>query len=169
MPKLYQLKISLLEPNYPIRQLNRVLEVKGNATFYELHEAIFNAFDRYDEEHLWKFCISRAKCDSWGKLWDCAETVELPTDPLWDDDRDLRAENAIIHEPDITLDKLNLKAKDYLYYWFDFGDDWVHRIVIEKISECDDNTPITQLIKKVGDSPEQYGDESIWGRMAWNL
>lgn len=54
MPALYQLKISLLEPN-PIRQLYRVLEVKGEVNFYELHQAIFHAFDREDEEHLWKF------------------------------------------------------------------------------------------------------------------
>lgn len=162
MPNLYQLKISLVEPNYPIRQLHRVLEVKGNANFYELHQAIFDAFDREDDEHLWKFCISRTKCDSLGKLWDCSETIELPADPLWDD-KELRAEDAIIHEPDMTLDELNLKEKDYLYYWFDFGDDWVHRILIEKINKCDDNTPIVQLIKKVGESPKQYGDESIWG------
>lgn len=139
-----------------------MLQIKGNITFYELHQAIFNAFDREDEEHLWKFCISRAKCNSLGKLWDCTETVELPADPMWDD-RDLRAEDAVIHKPDITLDELKLKEKEYFYYWFDFGDDWAHRILIEKINECDDNTPMVQLIKKVGESPEQYGDGSLWG------
>ena len=36
-----------------------------------------------------------------------------------------------------------LQEKDFIYYRFDFGDDWMHRLCLEK----------------VGESPAQYEDD----------
>ena len=49
MTAIYRLKISLIQPHYPATKLHRVLEISGNASFYNLHERIFEAFDRWDE------------------------------------------------------------------------------------------------------------------------
>lgn len=58
------------------------------------------------------------------------------------------------------LYELNLQEKDYFYYWFDFGDDWLHRIRIEKIfetqEELEQGSYFAIIIKSVGESPEQY-------------
>ncbi|MDO4249933.1 MAG: hypothetical protein Q4C68_00305 [Moraxella sp.] len=151
MPNLYHLKVSLLEPHYPINQLHRVLEVKGSVTFYELHQALFDAFDRHDE-HLWKFIITRKKSDGISKLYDCQEQVLLPDDFLWEEGDD----SLILHKANTPLDALNLTEKDYFYYWFDFGDDWIHRIRVEKIEECSKATRKLRLTKKIGTSPAQY-------------
>lgn len=59
------------------------------------------------------------------------------------------------------LDELNLAEKEYIYYWFDFGDDWLHRIRIEKITQSDDADSYRfTVIKAVGEMPPQYADES---------
>ena len=61
-----------------------------------------------------------------------------------------------------TLDEAAFQEKDFFYYWFDFIDDWIHRIKIEKILQ--DKSPAAEnpetwrgiILKKVGDSPAQY-------------
>lgn len=153
MPNLYRLKISLVEPHYPINALHRIIDVQGDVNFYELHQAIFDVFERHDE-HLWQFFVARQKMDSFNKLYDCQEQILLPDNFLWQDN----FKNLTLYQPDITLDSLQLNEKDYLYYWFDFGDDWLHRIRIEKISQSQDNANKITVIKKVGDSPKQYDE-----------
>lgn len=75
MTTMYRLKISLVQPHYPITKLHRVLEILGNASFFDLHQRIFEAFDRFDE-HAFQFFISRTKMDSFASLFDnCTEIV----------------------------------------------------------------------------------------------
>ena len=62
----------------------------------------------------------------------------------------------------------SLKKKDTIYYWFDFGDDWIHRIRVEKIRLVASPNPedsevwIGYIDKKVGTSPPQYDENSVW-------
>lgn len=155
----YRLKISLVEPHYPINELHRIVEVSGNIRFDELHQEIFRLFERHDE-HLWQFFISRGKMDSFNKLFnDCHEHVLL--NGSWQLDDDLFVSENKIYPISITLDELNLAEKEYIYYWFDFGDDWLHRIRIEKITQSDDADGYHfAVIKAVGEMPPQYADES---------
>lgn len=132
----YRLKISLVEPHYPINELHRIVEVSGNIRFDELHQEIFRLFERHDE-HLWQFFIARGKMDSFNKLFnDCREHVLL--NGSWQLDDDLFVSENKIYPTSTMLDELNLAEKEYIYYWFDFGDDWLHRIRIEKITQSDD-------------------------------
>lgn len=87
MTNIYRLKISLVEPHYPITKLHRILEISGNASFFDLHKRIFEAFDRWDE-HAFQFFISRTKMDSFGSLFDnCTEIVMI--DELVDQHEDI--------------------------------------------------------------------------------
>lgn len=159
MTTIYRLKISLVQPHYPITKLHRVLEISGNASFFDLHERIFEAFDRFDE-HAFQFFISRTKMDSFGSLFDnCTEIVMI--DEFMEQHEDVLGREIQLHPAgQTTLDELNLQEKDYFYYWFDFGDDWLHRIRIEKIfedkEELEQGVYFATVIKSVGESPEQY-------------
>lgn len=155
----YRLKISLVEPHYPINELHRIVEVSGNIRFDELHQEICHLFHRRDE-HLWQFFISRTKMDSFNKLFkECHEHVLSPTSEQLKDEVFL-ANNK--HYPtSTTLDELHLSEKDYLYCWFDLGDEWLHRIRIEKITEDKISIDgyVFRVIKEVGQIPLQYDDE----------
>ena len=159
MTAIYRLKISLIQPHYPATKLHRVLEISGNASFYNLHERIFEAFDRWDE-HAFQFFISRNKMESFHKLFqDCKEIVMI--DAFMDDHDPLSNQDILLHPASTTtLDELNLNEKDYLYYWFDFGDDWLHRIRIEKIFEIEEvpnaGEYFAMVTNYVGKSPKQY-------------
>ncbi|HEU19161.1 MAG TPA: hypothetical protein ENO00_07260, partial [Deltaproteobacteria bacterium] len=52
--KMYQFRISIIG----IPNLYRIIEASENCTFDDFHEAIFQAFDRFDE-HLYSFFITR--------------------------------------------------------------------------------------------------------------
>lgn len=57
------------------------------------------------------------------------------------------------------IGSLGLAEKDVFHYLFDFGDDWWHRIRVEKIIEGENNSKRVTLIKAVGKAPPQYPDE----------
>jgi hypothetical protein len=52
--KIYQFRVSIMG----ISNLYRIIEASENCTFDDLHETIFQAFDRFDE-HLYSFFITR--------------------------------------------------------------------------------------------------------------
>jgi len=52
--KIYQFRVSIIG----IPRVCRVIEITDNRTFDELHDAIFDAFDRYDP-HLYSFFITK--------------------------------------------------------------------------------------------------------------
>ncbi len=161
MLNYYRLKISLIESHaVPISQLHRIIEISGNATFANLHELIFEAFDRR-EPCLYKFMLTRREATNRRILYQCNEEVicnhknmisSLPEE-----------ERPVQHNAEtFTLDEAAFQEKDFFYYWFDFIDDWIHRIKIEKILQ--DKSPAAEnpetwrgvILKKVGESPAQY-------------
>ena len=52
--RIYQFRVSIIG----IPKLYRLIEVSENCTFDDFHDAIFQAFDRYDY-HLYSFFITR--------------------------------------------------------------------------------------------------------------
>ena len=50
------------------------------------------------------------------------------------------------------------KPKDVFYYLFDFGDEWWHRIRVQRVDETSSPKKHLEIIKSVGDSPPQYPD-----------
>ena len=150
----YHLKVSI----FGTPKVYRILEVSENSSFSDLHEAIFDAYDRYDP-HLYSFFLT-------GK-----------------DTKNMRA---IIQAPEIThpqntedfmgygqrkrsaaktrLKDVGLAPKDVFHYLFDFGDDWWHRIRVEGVLESTAKRKYIKIVKSVGPSPPQYPDfdEDEW-------
>lgn len=157
---VYRFKVSLFGGRaQPINKLHRIIDIEENAPFSMLHELIFEAFDRHDP-HACKFFLTRNPVKSIGELFDCKEEVSDLT--FADLPEEMTAHDIFTY----TIAEAGLKEKDCIYYWFDFGDDWFHRLRVEKIltvnEEPEENRYIAEVMKKVGESPEQYADDSVW-------
>jgi hypothetical protein len=89
-------------------QIWRRVHVKSDSTLADLSDVIVTAFN-WGGDHLHKFLLPGA----WG------EDLELDAD-----------ESA-------HLGDLCLKPNDSLFYQYDFGDDWLHEILFEKVVRFD--------------------------------
>lgn len=160
--KMYRFKVSLVGYHHqPIKYLHRIIDISANAYFSALHDIIFEAFDRFDE-HLYKFYLTRQQEKNPNNLFNCQEEVVLP------DDIPKKGTNSHFVNA-YTIGDADLQEKEFMYYWFDYGDDWIHRIRVEKIFYIENEHPDEEMyyydiVKKVGESPPQYDDDSVWNQ-----
>jgi len=133
----------------------RKIAMRGNQTLDDLHEAIFDAFDRFDE-HLYSFYFppQGTKKLAMSKLRDYAEygSPNLCADdgPFSDPDLPNAAET--------TLASLKLTPKRLFFYLFDFGDEWWHDVTVEAIDAPAEKGKYPRVLESQGDSPPQYPD-----------
>lgn len=148
----------------PKNELHRIIDIFANAPFMALHDVIYEAFDRYDP-HLCKFLLTRTQAENLADLYDFPEKV---ADVAFEQDFGVWDEEHTVHDwTSHTIADAARQEKDSIYYWFDFGDDWMHHLQVEKIFQIDDPQPkqdgyTATVIEKVGESPEQYDEDSIW-------
>ena len=110
LPATFQLKVALQGAKPPIWR--RIL-VPGNITLEKLHSVIQLCMG-WDDMHLHQFLIDRT-CYS------------LP------DEEDLWQTSRPKNEAKFTLQDLEKKIQPKFQYIYDFGDDWIHQITVEKI------------------------------------
>lgn len=125
--------------------VSRTMQMLGDQTLVDLHYAIFDAFGR-DDEHLYEFQFGKRARDHKAPRYVMPEAFE----PF------RNAPAGIVDET--TLDSLGLARGRSFFYWFDFGDDWWHRITVEAI---DDEAPpgkYPRMVQRVGKNPPQYAD-----------
>ena len=146
--KVYQFRVSIIG----IPNLYRIIEISENCTFDDFHDAIFQAFDRYDH-HLYSFFITRKDTKNVRSIYDAPEI----THPMNVEDimgfggRKKSAAKTRISD-------VGLNETDVFHYLFDFGDDWWHRIRVQNVKETKSKKKHIKLIKSVGESPPQYPD-----------
>jgi hypothetical protein len=127
------------------KEISRVIEIRGDQTLEQLHHAIFKAYDRWDE-HLYEFQFGKRPFD--------------PAGPKYGVPGPQHEDGAGTREASTTrLDDLDLKPHRVFGYWFDFGDDWYHQVQVERIEQAIPTVTYPRVIKRVGKSPPQYGDE----------
>jgi len=131
-----QLKITLDNSKPPIWR--RIL-VPDSFSFHQLHLAI-QASMGWQNAHLYAFNHPKKR-----------ENIGIP-DPEWDDDT-LEAKNVLIR------DELH-KVKQKMTYEYDFGDGWVHSILLEDITGDKILNPIG-ITGKGACPPEDCG--GLWG------
>ncbi|MEA3316215.1 MAG: plasmid pRiA4b ORF-3 family protein [Campylobacterota bacterium] len=138
--QIYQLKISIKGAKPPIWR--RVL-VKSNITFRELHNIIQNIFN-WENYHLYQF----------------DGTTRCYTDEQTAEDRMGYKEEVDAIKYQIS-DELEYE-KDKIKYTYDFGDDWEHDILLEKVLEVDKNInyPICTAGRRNGPLEDCGG---MWG------
>lgn len=138
--KIYQLKISIKGAKPPIW---RRMLVESNITFDELHNIIQNIFN-WENYHLYQFDGTRCYTDS--------QTVQ-------------ESMGYGKEEVDATQYKISDELeyeKNKIKYTYDFGDDWVHEILLEKVLDVDKNInyPVCTAGKRNGPLEDCGG---IWG------
>ena len=109
--KVYQLKVTLQDTAPPIW---RRLLVQSDITLLQLHDTLQIAMG-WKDSHLHQFVAGDKR-------------YALP-----DDDFDLPA----LDERAARLAKILTKPKDKLIYEYDFGDGWLHTVVLEMILESE--------------------------------
>jgi len=130
---------------FAIKQVSRVIEIRGDQTLEELHHAIFQAYDRSDD-HLYEFQFGKRPFDPAGPNYGVPDPQETKTG-----DGDART---------TKLDDLALTAERVFGYRFDFGDEWYHQVQIDRIDQAIPTVSYPRVIKRVGKSPPQYCEES---------
>jgi hypothetical protein len=145
---LYVLSVYLLQgpvsEKFARTVINRVIEIRGDQTLEDLHRAIFQAYDRWDE-HLYEFQFGKRPFDPEGPNYG------IPDGP---------SDKKPVGDVRTTkLDDLGLTVERVFGYWFDFGDDWFHQIDVTKIEKAIPTVTYPRVIKRVGKSPPQYLDE----------
>jgi len=182
---IYRLRVYLL-PNphmefEPETEVWRDIEVDSRHTLADLHETIFDAYDRYDT-HAYEFLTrdehgiatrsyAHPQMYSGDKSWQ----------PMDDDEINRFLEHAIPDDASQTakqrfrelrnnppdernaaetaIGDLDLDDPQSLFYEFDFGDSWEHHIDIEEVRQSSlDGEPV--VVDKQGEAPPQYPERS---------
>jgi hypothetical protein len=126
------------------KQISRAIEIRGDQTLEQLHDAIFKAYDRWDE-HLYEFQFGKRPFDPEGPNYGVPSPEHAKKK-----DGDART---------TKLDDLHLKEGRAFGYWIDFGDDWFHQVQVDRIEQAIPTVTYPRVIKRVGQSPPQYRDE----------
>jgi hypothetical protein len=128
--------------------VSRTIEIRGEQTLADLHGAIFDAFDR-EEEHMYEFQVGGKR-----PMDPKARRYVLPMamdDPFGD-----RKPAGDVTRT--TVESLGLVAGNTFAYWFDFGDDWWHRLDVLAIGDGVPRGKLPRVTRRVGESPQQYVD-----------
>jgi hypothetical protein len=133
----------------------RKIAIRADQTLEDLHFAIFDAFDRY-EEHLYSFFFPKPGSRGRARRRDaieytCPECVEA--DGVYDDDELDRAPR---DATEATMESLNLRAHQKFQYLFDWGDEWMHDISVEQTKAPAEKGKYPRVVEKHGKSPPQY-------------
>lgn len=128
--------------------VSRTIEIRADQTLNQLHRAIFEAFDRWDDCHLHEFHLGREPRDRHARRY------VLPF--VFDDPDDLDEEPAAGSVTQTRIGSLGLETGSVFWYWYDFGDDWYHEIRVLAIGEAEPKVKYPRVTARVGDSPPQY-------------
>ena len=125
--------------------MSRTIEIRGDQTLEELHNAIFKAFNRFDN-HMYEFQIGgKGPQDPKARRYSFSSTDdEIMGGKLAGDVRET------------VMDDLKLKKDAAFGYWFDFGDDWRHQINVLAIEQKTPKGRYPKITNRIGQSPPQY-------------
>ena len=137
--KIYQLKISLKYTKPPIWR--RVL-IPANMELEDLHEVIQGVMEWYDC-HLHHFIQGN--------------TFYQPhPEPM--EDMFFMSQSEMVDSSGVKIRDLLTHEKQKMQYEYDFGDSWIHEIILEKIVEREENKTYPVCIKgKLACPPEDCG------------
>ena len=148
--EVYQLKVVLIRMGFQEieGEVSRTFEVEGNHTLYDFHLDIQHAFD-WDNDHMFSFYLS-------GKLFD--RENEYSANPL--------GEHTVSgfgtpSKPAATtqIRDLGLTENSSFLYLFDYGDELVHEVKVEKIRDKNDgDKKLPNILTELGTPPPQYGE-----------
>jgi len=161
--RIYSLEVSLLwismSGRYVERKpsVSRTIQILGDQTLQDLHGAIYQAFERWDE-HMYEFQFGKGPEDRRAVRYGMPEVFE----DVWD--------SAMLPHGRVdlaTLDSLKLAVRNVFFYLFDFGDEWWHKIKVKAIEEASPTGEFPRIVNKVGECPPQYEYDEDDGEYHW--
>lgn len=135
------------------KKIWRRIAVRSDQTLEDLHDVIFDAFERYDE-HLYSFYLPPAGSKGRRAMMDAVEY----TSPFMFEEPDFFGWAEPQDASQTTIAMLGLEPKRRLRYLFDFGADWWHEVTVEHIDGIPDAAKYPRVVESRGDSPPQYPD-----------
>ena len=136
------------------KEIWRKIALREGQTLHDLHNVIFEVFDRYDE-HMYSFFLPHsAKKLNPRNIYNSSDEYTHPYACEDQGDFDSDAQDAST----VSIESLDLTKGQVFYYLFDFGDKWWHEITIENTDGAADEGKYPRTIEKEGESPEQYPD-----------
>jgi hypothetical protein len=129
--------------------ISRTIEIRGDQTLGDLHQAIYDAFDRWDD-HLYEFQFGKQPMDPKAKIYGLGSDFGASFGPEGPSAAKLYK---------IRIDSLALMVRSNFFYWFDFGDDWWHEITVEDIKDEIPDGTYPKVSRRVGVSPPQYPNQ----------
>lgn len=153
-PTLFTLQVTILDGPMtdasaranPV--ISRTIEIRSQQTLNQLHRAIFEAFDRWDDCHLCEFHFGSKPRERHAKCY------VLPF--IYDDPEEFDEPMPAGSITQTRIGSLGLTVGSVFWYWYDFGDNWYHEIRVLEIGEVETKVKYPRLIARVGDSPPQY-------------
>lgn len=133
------------------RSIWRTVLLRGDQNLDDLHEAIFAAFDRYDE-HLYCFYFPKARRR---RLPSGKPPREYRSPHGFDRTKGFEIDNQY-NAAKARLDDLRLKVGQTFEYLFDFGDEWWHEIIVQEIGPSESGGTYPRILEKRLASPPQY-------------
>jgi hypothetical protein len=149
--RVYTVDVALvggpMAEDYEGEEIIRRIDILGRHTLHDLHEAIFDAFER-SEEHLYEFNLGTGPGDR--------SQIYFYTGGWEEGDEEEGG------DPEVTaLGSLDLQVGRRFGYTFDMGDQWEHVIEVVATKEGTGKGKYPRVTKKTGEAPPQYpeGDE----------
>lgn len=146
---LYVLSMYLMSgpvsKKFASKVVSRVIEIRGDQTLEDLHQAIFLAYDRW-EHHMYEFQLGKRPYD--------------PDGPNYGVPDPSSGKKGRADARTTRLDDLHLKPGRAFGYWFDFGDDWYHQVAVERIEQAIPTVIYPRVVRRIGKSPPQYSEEA---------
>jgi hypothetical protein len=136
------------------RNVWRTLSLRGDHTLHDLHEMIFRAFDRFDDDHMYSFYFPRAQSHR-----DAGRPAPKEyTSPVVFEKPGSYRDEGVLDASEAELGSLNIKVGATFEYLFDFGDSWWHQGKLMSIDHIDSSTgaKLPMIVERNGQSPEQY-------------
>ena len=130
--------------------IKREIHIQGDATFRDLHKAIFLAYHRHDP-HLFSFYRKHKKNF---QPRDRAKALEITHQMIVEDSG--KDSSLIADECKTRIDSVGMKEGSEWEYLFDFGDEWVHDIHLKTISKPIEGQRYPMVHIMSGESPSQY-------------
>lgn len=145
-PQVFQLKVTLKGFKPPVW---RRIQILDTATFASLHEVIQREFD-WENEHLHDFTIRSHGARRWGEL-----RIEglTPDGDLPDSlsETDYREDEVLLWDI-LSLDQPKVT------YTYDFGANWEHTILLEKVIPPEPSAQYPCCVTVRGKAPTENGD-----------
>ena len=156
MNEIYTLMIELVRGMSP-NAWNRSVEISADTSLDDLHLCIQEVVG-FDDDHLYKFYVAKKVHSKQTRQFTSEGTMEeeYGTTQQWVKEPWIREEPL-----DMPLNQIfPLPASHFLFYLFDFGDDWRFKIrkTNRKLQFAVEDVKYPRVVGGEGENPQQYPD-----------